>query len=136
MPYLPEPVLMAYQLIVPSSRSASGCADFRNSSTSFSLPGLASSCAQIASFPIAFPPFRLRKSTLICPVQPIPDKPPSVTTICRPEDTFREQDFTGLMAPDRLFVVEPSPSGANHYHHSSAFVAPSAASQVCRFQFR
>src|SRR5215469_6749238 len=47
MPYLPGPILMAYQLIVCRSRSASGCADFRNSSTSFSLPGLASSWAHM-----------------------------------------------------------------------------------------
>src|ERR1700722_5836579 len=52
MPYFPGPILMAYQLIVPGSRSASGCADFRNSSPSFSLPGLDSSCAQIASLPM------------------------------------------------------------------------------------
>src|ERR1700745_207633 len=58
MPYFPGPILIAYQLIVPGSRWARGCADFRNSSTSCSLPGLDSSCAQIASFPIAFPSCR------------------------------------------------------------------------------
>src|SRR5580700_1507030 len=52
MPYFNGPILIAYQLIVPGSCSASGCADFRKFSTSFSLPGLASSCAQMASFPI------------------------------------------------------------------------------------
>src|SRR5579859_2188144 len=49
MPYFPGPIFTAYQLTVPASRSAIGCADFRNSSTSFSFPGLASSCAQIES---------------------------------------------------------------------------------------
>src|ERR1700685_308328 len=56
MPYLPGPILMAYQLIVPGSRSASGCADFRNASTSCSLPGLASSCAQMANLLMNSPP--------------------------------------------------------------------------------
>src|SRR5579871_2180454 len=63
MPYFPGPILIAYQLIVAASRSASGWADFRNSSTSFSLPGLASSCAQMASFPIVFPPLDLMRVT-------------------------------------------------------------------------
>jgi len=49
MPYFPGPILIAYQLRVAASRSASGCADFRKSSTSFSFPGLASSCAQMAT---------------------------------------------------------------------------------------
>src|SRR3984957_5028180 len=64
MPYLPGPILMAYQLIVSGSRSAIGCADFRNSSTSFSLPGWASSCAQIASFPMFVLLLRMR-----CPAE-------------------------------------------------------------------
>ncbi len=49
MPYVDGPILIAYQLSVPGSRSARGCADFRNSSTSFSFPGFASNCAQIAT---------------------------------------------------------------------------------------
>src|SRR5260370_42224098 len=52
MPYRDGPNFMAYQVMVPGSFSASGCADFRNFSTSCSLPGLASSCAQMASFPM------------------------------------------------------------------------------------
>src|SRR5580693_6560958 len=56
MPYLPGPILMAYQLTVSFSCSASGSADFRNSSTSFSLPGRASSWAQIASLLMVVPP--------------------------------------------------------------------------------
>src|SRR5580698_3070096 len=56
MPYFPGPILMAYQLIVSGSRSASGCADFKNASTSFSLPGLASSCAQMANLLMSWPP--------------------------------------------------------------------------------
>src|SRR6266446_5625017 len=54
---------MAYQVIVPGSFSASGCADFRNFSTSCSLPGLASSCAQMASFPIVIFLLRIRCTT-------------------------------------------------------------------------
>ena len=34
---------MAYQVVVPASCTARGCADFRNSSSSLSLPGFASS---------------------------------------------------------------------------------------------
>src|SRR5271154_1669086 len=56
MPYLPGPILMAYQVTVSFSCSASGSADFRNSSTSFSLPGRASSWAQIASLLMVVPP--------------------------------------------------------------------------------
>ena len=46
---LPRPHLDRIPGNSPGSRSAKGCADFKNSSTSFSFPGLASSCAQIAS---------------------------------------------------------------------------------------
>src|SRR5271154_6426851 len=56
MPYFPGPIFTAYQLIVAGSRSASGCADFRNASTSFSLPGLDSNCTQIANLLIGLPP--------------------------------------------------------------------------------
>src|SRR6267378_2263881 len=49
IPNLAGPIFTAYQAVVPGSFSASGCADFKNSSTSFSFPDLASSCAQIAN---------------------------------------------------------------------------------------
>src|SRR5271156_6755405 len=57
IPYFDGPIFSAYQVVVPGSCTASGWADFRNASTSASLPGFASSCAQIAILSIAvFPP--------------------------------------------------------------------------------
>ncbi len=52
MPNLSGPSLTAYQVLVPGSCAASGCADFRNSSTSFSFPGLALSNASKANLSI------------------------------------------------------------------------------------
>src|SRR6476469_4945729 len=43
---------MANQVTVPGSACTSGSADFRNSATSFSLPGLASSGTYSANFDI------------------------------------------------------------------------------------
>ena len=45
-PILRGPIFRAYQVVVPASCTASGWADFRKASTSASLPGFASSCAQ------------------------------------------------------------------------------------------
>jgi hypothetical protein len=62
---LPGPILMAYQLIVPGSRCASGCADFKKSSNSFSFPGFASNWAHMETLLIVFPPANLMRNALV-----------------------------------------------------------------------
>jgi len=52
IPNFAAPSFTAYHVSVPCSFSASACADFKNSATACSLPGFASTCAQIASFDI------------------------------------------------------------------------------------
>lgn len=50
IPKVEGPICKAYHLIVPGSPWVNGNAYFKNSGTSFSLPGLVSALARIANF--------------------------------------------------------------------------------------
>src|SRR5271169_1301291 len=62
MPNFDGPIFNAYQVVVPVSACTNGSADFRNCSTSCSLPGFASSCTRIENLSMFSPGTQLFRS--------------------------------------------------------------------------
>ena len=62
MPNFDGPIFNAYQVVVPVSACTNGSADFRNCSTSCSLPGFASSCTRIDNLSMFSPGTQLFRS--------------------------------------------------------------------------